>query len=141
MGRRREACATMASVYTQGPPKRVLVTLRTAAGARLTAPLSTLEARHACAMLARAVEAAEADKIAERGAAPKKATKKRGAGGRPSRIKPGDPKPVPRAKRIENAAVALNAVLAGMATADPALQAAMRELESVLGRKSQTRGV
>jgi hypothetical protein len=141
MGRPRLPADALGFRYEPGPPKRIRVSLRLAGGDRVSASLSTRDARLSAALLIEAIDTAEADKIATRGdptqtqskpkrKEPRGLTKKRAIRG-PSRL-----------RRVESAAIALEELLSakfGGASESSELGRAILELRGVLQRKGKSK--
>lgn len=149
MGRHASPKDRATPLYVQGPPKRIRLTAVRASGAKLTVELSTAEARATCALLARAIEEAEADKIATRGLPMPKKRKKKPTG-RGSRLTPRKNRAPSRLKRVEAAAINLHTLLCDLVTegedsplqlvgdsefASGLLSSALQELQDSLGWK------
>lgn len=118
MGRPRIPADSLGFAYVQGPPKRIVAVLRKADGTRTVADLSTRDARSGAAILLRAIDTAEADKIATRGDATqiKRLPKRDGSRGLTKRRAI---RPPSRLQRVENAAINLRSALDDLRTRLP----------------------
>lgn len=152
MGRRRAPAASLGFQYVASTPKRIRVVLKRADGGFVVDALATRAARDAAALLLKAIDTAEADKIAMRGDPTQKKPLPKRDGSRGLTKKRAVPK-VTRNKRVENAALNLHSVLQDLLGVEGAplrlmpdsdlsgglIVSALQELSNALGKKGAPR--